>query len=119
MPDRYLTPEEIADYKLVTPLLENLHSEMSELSRKKQDGALNKLKIRHINRILVKVEAILGDDPSVVYLEKLDEDDVPQNSDAVVVLGQWRAAMKQFQSKHTSTRSGTMLWKRGNADEAK
>jgi hypothetical protein len=86
--DRHLSEDEIADYKLVTPMLESLHHEMSELSKKKQEGTLNKLKIRHINRTLEKIESIFGDDPSVAYLEKLDEDEIPQNSDAVVILGQ-------------------------------
>ncbi len=115
--DRHLSEDEIADYELVTPMLESLHHEMSEFSKKKQEGILNKLKIRHINRILEKIESVLSDDPSVAYLEKLHEDDIPQNSDAVVILGQWRAAMKQFQTKHTYYRNGTRHWRRGAPGE--
>lgn len=111
--DKHLSEAEIADYELVTPMLESLHHEMSELSKKKQEGTLNKLKIRHINRILEKIEGILDDDPSVAYLEKLDEDEIPQNSDAVVILGQWRAAMKQFHTKHTYNDHGIRRWRRG------
>lgn len=116
--DRFLSEDEIADYELVTPMLESLHHEMSELSKKKQEGILNKLKIRHVNRMLEKIEGILGDDPSVAYLEKLDEDEIPQNSDAVVILGQWRAAMKQFHTKHTYYERGTRHWRRDAPDEA-
>jgi hypothetical protein len=104
--DRYLTESDIADYELVSPMLDSLHREMSELSKKKQDGLLNKLKIRHVNRILEKVKSVLADDPSVEYLEILDEDEMPQNSDAVLILGQWRAAMNQFRAKNTYAKYG-------------
>jgi hypothetical protein len=51
-------------------------------------------------------------------LEKLDEDEIPQNSDAVVILRQWRAAMKQFNTKHTYYKNGTRHWQRGAPEEA-
>jgi hypothetical protein len=63
--DRHLSEDEIADYELLTPMLESLYCEMSELSKKKQEGILNKLKIRQINRILEKIESVLDGDPSV------------------------------------------------------
>jgi hypothetical protein len=115
--DRYLTESDIADYELVSPMLDSLHREMSELSKKKQDGLLNKLKIRHVNRILEKVKSVLADDPSVEYLEILDEDEMPQNSDAVLILGQWRAAMNQFRAKNTYAKYGEPRWRRGAPDE--
>jgi hypothetical protein len=36
-------------------MLQAAHREMSELSKKKQDGIVNKLKIRNINRLLTEV----------------------------------------------------------------
>lgn len=113
----FLSDEEIAAYELVTPMLESLHKEMSELSKKKQDGLLNKLKIRHANRLLSRIERVLDDDPSVEYLEKFDEDDIPQNSDAVVILGQWQAALRQFHRKHTFNDHGRRRWRRGEPHE--
>jgi hypothetical protein len=50
-------------------------------------------------------------------LEKLDEDEIPLNSDAVVILGQWRAAMKQFHTKHTYYKDGRRHWRRGEPGE--
>ena len=38
--------------------------------------------------------------PSLPFLELLDESTLPQNSDAVLILGQWLAAMAQFKSQH-------------------
>ena len=89
-----------AMFDMVQPMLAAAHKEMSELSKKKQDGILNQLKVRHINRLLARAKDALGEDGSLEFLEVLDEDTLPQNSDAVLVLGQWLAAMAQFKDRH-------------------
>jgi hypothetical protein len=81
-------------------MLAALHKELSELSKKKQEGVLNSLKVRHVNRLLAAVKDCLGQDPSIAFLELLDEETLPENSDAVLILGQWLAAMEQFKSRH-------------------
>jgi hypothetical protein len=92
--------EQAESFDRVQPMLAALHRELSELSKKKQDGVLNALKVRHVNRLLAAVKACLGRDPSVAFLEQLDEETLPENSDAVLILGQWLAAMEQFKSRH-------------------
>lgn len=94
------TYERTQRFDMVAPMLESAHKEMSELSKKKQDGVLNALKVRYINRLLGEARDALGDDPSLAFVELLDEDELPQNSDAVLVLGQWLAAMNQFKARH-------------------
>ncbi len=37
------------------------------------------------------------------YLDLLSEDQLPQNSDAVLVLGQYRAALNSFEARHKKT----------------
>src|SRR3546814_2972958 len=84
---------------MVEPMLEAAHKEMSELSKKRQDGILNELKVRYINRLLAEAHAALGDDPSLAFVELLNEDELPQNSDAVLVLGQWLARSEEHTSE--------------------
>jgi hypothetical protein len=90
----------VAAFDLIYPMIEAAHKEMSELSKKKQDGILNELKIRHVNRLLDRAKDVLGSDASVEFVEVLDEETLPQNSDAVLVIGQWLAAMSQFKDRH-------------------
>lgn len=89
-----------AQFDMIQPMLEAAHKELSELSKKKQDGVLNELKVRYINRLLTGAKEALGDDPSLAFVELLDEETLPQNSDAVLVVGQWLAAMTQFHDRH-------------------
>ena len=74
------TEQEAATYDRLVPMLEAAHREMSELSKKKQDGVVNALKIRNINRLLAELQRLLDNDPSRNFVELLDEETLPQNS---------------------------------------
>jgi len=89
-----------ATFDRLNPMLEAAHREMSELSKKKQDGVVNALKIKMINRLLTELSDVIKDDPSHDFVDKLDEETLPQNSDVVLILSQWQAALKQFRTKH-------------------
>lgn len=98
-----LTEEEAATWDRLFPMLEAAHHEMSELSKKKQDGVLNALKIRNINRLLTELRKLLEKDPSLDFVELLDEETLPQNSDVVLLLSQWRAALQQYKRRHSGS----------------
>lgn len=100
------TEQEAATYDRLVPMLEAAHREMSELSKKKQDGVVNALKIRNINRLLAELQRLLDNDPSRNFVELLDEETLPQNSDVVLLLSQWRAALQQYKRRR-STDYGT------------
>jgi hypothetical protein len=96
-----LTDDQAGRFDMLRPMIESAYREMGELSKKKQDGVVNELKIRHINRLLGPIKEIMAADESVTYLELLDEQSLPQNSDAVFVLGQFIAAMDRFKRRNS------------------
>ncbi len=87
-------------FDMLSPILNSVYDEIKELSKKKQDGVLNELKVKMTNRILSKVKTILKDDPTVEFLDLLDEESLPTNSDSVLIIAQFQAAMKQYHNKH-------------------
>jgi hypothetical protein len=94
------TEEQAATYDRLVPMLEAAHREMTELSKKKQDGIVNTLKIKMLNRLLAELGKIIESDPSHAFVDMLDEETLPQNSDAVLILSQWQAALKQYKDRH-------------------
>ncbi|MEU8178993.1 hypothetical protein AB0C14_39550 [Microbispora hainanensis] len=94
------TNEQAATYDRLVPMLEAAHREMTELSKKKQDGIVNTLKIKMLNRLLSELSKVIENDPSYAFVDMLDEETLPQNSDAVLVLSQWQAALKQYRDRH-------------------
>ena len=102
----YPTISQSEDFDMLSPILDSVFRETKELSTKKQDGVLNELKIKMINRILAKMKTILKNDPTIEFLDLLDEETLPINSDAVFVIAQFEAAMKQFKEKYYDRISG-------------
>ena len=94
------TDEQAATYDRLVPMLEAAHREMTELSKKKQDGVVNTLKIKMLNRLLSELGKVIEKDPSYAFVDMLDEETLPQNSDAVLILSQWQAALKQYEARH-------------------
>lgn len=98
-------------YELLHPLLTSILFEVKELSKKKQDEPLNKLKVGMINKILSQIKAdVLSDDPSREFLDLLDDETLPTNSDAVLIIAQYDAAMKQFHAKHFGWDGNNHRW---------
>jgi hypothetical protein len=104
-------------FNMLSPMMDSMLTEMRELSKKKQDGIVNDLKVKMINRVLKEVKEILSSDPSSQYLDLLDEESLPQNSDAVLILGQFRAAMDQFKSKYFRQDRSNSIMKRWYTQE--
>lgn len=98
--------EDVRKYQMLSGLLGSLVAEARELSKKKPDEPLNELKVRMINRVLEQVKALLDKQPTIEYLDMLDDETLPSNSDAVLILGQFTAAMKGFKERYYGYRSG-------------
>lgn len=80
--------------------LESAYVEMKDFSKKNPDGALNDNKVKRLNRILKDIKDILVDEPTASYLDILDDEMLPSNSDVVLTMSQYRSAMENFRKKY-------------------
>lgn len=95
------TSAQAEKHELLYPLLKSILLEVKELSKKKQDEPLNKLKVKMINKILSQIKTnVLNDNPSLEFLDLLDDETLPTNSDAVLIIAQYDAAMAQVHKKY-------------------
>ena len=109
--DRPTTTAKKADlHEITMPLLEAMYREFKEFSKKKPDDAVNKAKIKMVNRLLSRCREVLESETSMDLLDLLDEDDVPQNSDVVLTLSQYEAAMRQFRSTYHGFDGAESRW---------
>lgn len=68
-----------------------------ELSKKKPNDAVNKFKLRFVNKILEDANSILGAaNKPFDSFDAFDVDDVPTNSDVVLILSQYLGCLKKF-----------------------
>jgi hypothetical protein len=94
------TTDEVKKFEMLFPMLDSDIAEIRELSKKKQDEPLNPFKVKIINKKLGQIKKLLKNEPSSEYLELLDEDSLPTNSDAVLMLTQFINSLKQFKKKY-------------------
>lgn len=92
--------EDVKKYEMLEKLLTSIYEEMKEFSKKKPDEPLNKFKVKNVNRVLEQVKEIMKDEPTNEFLDLLDDDTLPSNSDSILIIGQFNAAMAQYRSKY-------------------
>jgi len=95
-----LKDEDIEKYKMLNEILLSVFNEMKDFSKKKQDEVLNELKVKKINQLLKDIKDFLSKESSSDYLDLLDGETLPTNSDAVLILSQYRASMRNFHRKY-------------------
>jgi hypothetical protein len=104
------TEEDVKRFRFLSPMLDSALLEMREFAKKKQDGIVSGTKIKILNRLLTDIKDIVKQEESVSYLDALSEEDLPQNSDAVLILGQYRAALDSFESRNKQTINYKNTW---------
>ncbi|MDB5124850.1 MAG: hypothetical protein JWP94_2979 [Mucilaginibacter sp.] len=111
--DNLPTLEQVDQFLMLKDLLASIYLEMKEFSKKKPDEPLNKFKVKNINRVLGPIKAILASQPTLEFLDLMDDDVLPSNSDAILVIGQFTASMDRFEKKYFkyNSRTGKHEWK--------
>ena len=92
--------DQVALFETIYPLLSAAFDEVKEFSKKKQDELLNSKKVKIINRLLDNAKEVLKNELTVAFLDMLDEEDLPSNSDAVLTMSQYMSAMRKFRIDH-------------------
>jgi hypothetical protein len=99
-----------AEYMASNDVFEVLLREVKELSKKKPDATMSKAKVTIVNRVLGNLLTVLEGQPEVKYLEALDDDDLPQVSDAVLIMVQFKSALESFYGRYFKYVDGDRRW---------
>ena len=95
------TNEAVATYEATNDIFSGLIREVRELSKKKPDAILSTGKVKIINRVLTDLKGLLEKEPEGKFLDLLDDQELPQTSDAVLVMVQYETALRAFHSRYT------------------
>jgi hypothetical protein len=97
---RRTTQNAVDLYAASVKIFSGLIEEVRELSKKKPDAILNKGKVRIINRVLADLKIVLDSEPEKKFLDLLDDEELPQTSDAVLVMVQYESALAEFPNRY-------------------
>ncbi|SEN69910.1 hypothetical protein SAMN05192583_3350 [Sphingomonas gellani] len=98
--DPATTEAAVATYQSAIGVFTPLLHEVRELSKKKPDATLSASKVKLVNNVLDDLLAIVKSEPEGKYLERLEDDDLPQVSDALMMMAQFNAALDAFNKRY-------------------
>ena len=108
---QHITTNEIAaEYIASNDVFEVLLREVRELSKKKPDATMSKAKVKIVNRVLENLLTVLEGQPEAKYLEALDDDELPQVSDALLIMVQFKSALESFRARYFKRVRGDFQW---------
>ena len=94
-----MTKQEVDTFEKLQTQLAGLHNEISALSKKSQNDALNKFKLKFVNQILIEANKLLGDKYKPFNdFNVFEDDDMPTNSDVAMMLTQYLNCFEKMRS---------------------
>jgi len=101
--------------------LDALHKELGVLSKKKPNDGINPFKLKLVNSVLRKANELLEKKYKPFSdFELFDLDDIPTNSDVVMILAQYLNCMEKLRSDNIGFDGDSWVWfVNGNETEIK
>jgi hypothetical protein len=109
-------------FEKVQAQVQQLHGEISVLSKSKPDNPINKFKLKFINEKIGEANAILtGEFKPFKDFNQFEEDNLPTNSDVVMILSQYLDCLEAWRSAHVefSRTDHSWLWRTDDGQEIK
>ncbi|MDH5547013.1 MAG: hypothetical protein OEZ43_15585 [Gammaproteobacteria bacterium] len=111
--------KDVDKFEKLSGQLISVYDEIALLSKKNPNDAVNKFKLKFINKLVQDSNNFLTnkyrpfDD-----FDLFDEDDVPQTSDVVFILSQYLQCFEKLRSDNVVNSYGTWYWRvKGESDD--
>lgn len=106
-----MTREQVENFEKLAGQLQSAYDELSVMSKKSPDGGVNKFKLGFVNKLLRAANDLLEDHykPFDEFAE-FDIDNVPTNSDVILVLAQYGQCLEKLRADNVRLRSGLWYW---------
>ncbi|MAY77158.1 hypothetical protein [Citromicrobium sp. WPS32] len=94
------TDAAVATYETAIEVFKALLKEVRELSKKKPDATLSANKVKLVNAVLTDILTFLENEPEGKYLSPLEDEELPQVSDALMMMVQFEAGLAAFNKRY-------------------
>jgi hypothetical protein len=117
---------DVDNFEKIFGQLNGVYEEISLLSKKNPNDAVNKFKLKFINKLIADSNDFLTDKYRPFDdFDSFDEDDIPQNGDVVFILSQYLQCFEKLRADNTAIEYGKWYWQvkedktEGNGDTNK
>ena len=106
-----MNKSEVENFIKIQSQIEEMYNEISILSKKSKDDALNEFKLTFVNNLLEEANKILNEKYKPFKDFKVfDKDKIPTNSDVVMVLSQYLACLENIRYDNVEEYIGDWYW---------
>lgn len=103
--------KDIELFEKLSAQLDGLYEEISILSKKSPNDAVNKFKLKFINQVLTIVNSILAEKYRPFKdFESFSEDDLPTNADVTFILSQYQNCMEKLRADNIRWDNDSWYW---------
>ncbi len=102
---------EVERYEKLDIQIHGIYNELGVLSKKSPDSAINKFKLGFVNQLLSEANSLLGiEQKPFKNFELFDSDDIPSNSDVVLVVSQYISCLERLKRDNVKMEGGRYIW---------
>ena len=106
-----MNKNEVEKFIKIQSQMEEMHNEISILSKKSKDDALSEFKLSFVNNLLEEANGILNEKYKPFKdFELFNKDKMPTNSDVVMVLSQYLACLENVRYDNIDDHFGEWFW---------
>src|SRR5688572_3115846 len=106
-----MTRKEISDFEALQGQLQSFHQELTTLTKKSPNDALNKFKLNLINSALKRANTFLGKGRRpFADFEQFDEAVLPSNSDVLMIVSQYLSAFEKLRADNARMHYDSWYW---------
>lgn len=113
-----MTTEDIHSFETLQGQLYSFYTEMNTLSKKSPNDALNPFKLRLVNSVITKANALLGSERKPFpEFEHFDDATLPSTSDVLVIVSQYLSAFEKCRADNIHKKDFSDNWFWNSEDE--
>jgi hypothetical protein len=109
---KIMNKAEVDKFEKLSGQLISIYEEMSLLSKKNPNDAVNKFKLKFVNKLIEESNIFLDSKYRPFEdFDSFDEDDIPQTSDVVFILSQYLQCFEKLRSDNVIFEHGSWFWR--------
>lgn len=115
-----MNKNDVDNYERLSGQLVGIYEEISLLSKKSPNDAINKFKLKFINKLIADSNQFLSNKyrPFDDFFS-FEEDDIPLNSDVVFIVSQYLQCFEKSRADNVIMKNGAWYWSiKGNKGDA-
>jgi hypothetical protein len=107
-----MTKKQISTFQEIEGQLQSFHTELTTLTKKSPNDALNAFKLTLVNAVLKRANSFLGKDRQPFpEFALFNEDALPSNSDVLIIVSQYISSFEKVRADNSVQEMGRWYWK--------